>query len=74
MVECTFWHDVRQRAKELSQKIENYHKLNLKIVIVTTNRYLEKYSELLTNLDVTVITPDKLTELLDGKFGRVREP
>ena len=74
VVECTFWHDVRQKAKELSQKIEDYHKLNLKIVIVTTNRYFEKYSELLSNLNVRVITSDKLTEVLDGKFGRVREP
>jgi hypothetical protein len=26
----------------------------------------------LANLNVTVITPDKLTELLDGKSGRVK--
>ena len=74
IVECTFWHNVFQKAEELSQKIKEYHKLNLKIIVITTNRYLEKYSELLGNLNVTVITPDKLTGLLDGKFGRVREP
>jgi hypothetical protein len=37
--------------------------------IVTTNRYLKEYSELLANLNVTVITPDKLTEVLDGNLG-----
>ena len=73
VIECTFWNNVLQKTKELSQKIEDYRKLNLRTVIVTTNRYLEKYSELLANLNVTVITSDKLTEVLDGKFGRVRE-
>ena len=74
MIECTFWYDVEQKAKELSQKIENYRKLNLQPVVITTDRYLEKYSNLLSNSNVRVITPNQLTRLLDGKFGRVREP
>jgi hypothetical protein len=74
VIECTFWYNVEQKAKELSQKIENYRKLNLQTVIVTTDRYLEKYSNLLANLNVTVITPNQLTEVLDGKSGRVRTP
>ncbi len=69
VIECTFWDDVEQKAKELNQKIEDYSKLNLQTVIVTTERYLEKYSELLANLNVRVITPDKLTRLLDGNLG-----
>ena len=73
VAECTFWHNVFQKTEELSQKIKDYRKLKLKIIVITTNLYLEKYSELLANLNVTVITPDKLTGLLDGKFGRVRE-
>jgi hypothetical protein len=42
------------------------------IFIVTTQKYLEKYSQLLTIPNVRVITPDSLSELLDGKFGRVK--
>ena len=72
VVECTFWNDVDQRAKELSEKIENYNKLKLETVVVTTQRYIEKYSALLAHLNVRVITPDKLTEVLDGKSGRVK--
>jgi hypothetical protein len=50
-----------------------YLKLDFKMVlIVTTQKYIEKYSDLLTNLNVRVITSDSLTELLDGKFGRVK--
>jgi hypothetical protein len=69
VIECTFWYDVEQKAKELSQKIEHYRKLNLQTVIVTTDRYLEKYSALLANLNVRVITPNQLTRLLDGNLG-----
>lgn len=70
LIECTFWNDVHQRAKELSQKIENYRKLNLQTVIVTTDHYLEKYSDLLVNLNVRVITPNKLTEVCwTGNLG-----
>jgi hypothetical protein len=68
VVECTFWHDVEQRAKELQQKIDNYLKLDYKLVlIVTTRRYREKYSQILENSNVRVITPDNLKELLGGK-------
>jgi hypothetical protein len=67
IVECTFWHDVEQRAKELQQKIDKYLKLNFKLVlIVTTRRYREKYSQILGNSNVRVITPDNLKELLGG--------
>lgn len=72
VVECTFWNDVEQRAKELSEKIENYNKLKLETVVVTTQRYIEKYSALLAHLNVRVITSDKLIEVLDGKLGRVK--
>ena len=73
VIECTFWYDVAEKVKELSQKIETYSKINLQTIIVTTDRYLTKYSELLANLNVTVITPNQLTEVLDGKSGRVKE-
>jgi hypothetical protein len=69
----TFWHDVEQRAKELQQKIHDYFKIDIKtVLIVTTQKYREKYSQLLDNSNVRVITPDSLSELLDGKYGRVK--
>jgi hypothetical protein len=69
----TFWHDVEQRAKELQQKIHDYFKIDIKtVLIVTTQKYREKYSQLLDNSNVRVITPDILSELLDGKYGRVK--
>jgi hypothetical protein len=69
----TFWHDVEQRAKELQQKIHDYFKIDIKMVfIVTTQKYREKYSQLLDNSNVRVITPDIPSELLDGKYGRVK--
>ncbi len=37
--------------------------------IYLTDRYLEKYSALLANLNVRVITPDQLTRVLDGNLG-----
>jgi hypothetical protein len=73
VIECTFWHDAEQRAEKLRQKIDNYLKLNFKmILIVTTQKYIEKYSQLLTNQNVRVITPDNLTRVLGGKYGRVK--
>jgi hypothetical protein len=73
IAECTFWHDVEQRAKELQQKIDNYLKLDFKtIFVVTSRKFIEKYSQLLGNSNVRVITPDNLTEVLDGKYGRVK--
>ena len=39
---------------------------------MTTERYIAQYSEVLAPLNVRVITPDKLTEVLDGKSGRVK--
>jgi hypothetical protein len=68
IIECTYWHDTEQRARELRQKAENYLKLKFKIIlIVTTQRYKEKYSRLLENSNVRVITLDNLREVLGGK-------
>ena len=69
VAECTFWHDAEQRARELQRKVDQYLKLDFKLVlIVTTRRYLEEYSSrLLGNSNVRVITADSLSELLDGK-------
>jgi hypothetical protein len=70
VVECTFWHDAEQRAKELQQKIDNYLKLDYKLVIIVTKRrYREKYSQILGNSNVRVITPNNLRELLGGNQG-----
>ena len=69
LIECTFWHDVAEKAKELSQKIVIYRKLNLQTIIVTTDRYLEEYSILLANCNVRVITSNQLTSWLDGNLG-----
>ena len=70
IAECTFWHDVEQKARELQRKIGDYQKLDFKtVLIVTTQKYIEKYSQLLRNSNVRVITPDSLSELLDGKLG-----
>ncbi len=70
IVECTFWHDVEQRAKELQQKIDNYLKLDFKtIFIVTSQKYIEKYSQLLDNSNVRVITCDSLRECWTGNKG-----
>jgi|SRR3989337_1827889 len=73
VIECTFWHDVEQRAKELKGKVDCYLKLGFEqIFIVTTQKYLEKYSQLLRDLNVRVITCDSLEGLLDGNKGRVK--
>jgi hypothetical protein len=39
---------------------------------ITTPKYSEECYKLLAIMNVIVITPDKLTEMLDGKFGRVK--
>jgi hypothetical protein len=69
LIEYTFWYDIEEKAKELSLKIANYRKLNLQTIIVTTDRFSEKYSALLTNRNVRVITPNQLTSWLDGNLG-----
>lgn len=67
IIECTYWHDTEKRAQELRQKIENYLKLGFKtVLVVTTQRYREKYSNLL-HPNVRVITPDNLRKVLGGK-------
>ncbi len=43
------------------------------VLIVTTQKYLERYSKLLAAVNVMVITADRLSDLLDGKFGRVKK-
>ncbi len=60
--------------KVIRQKIRYCHTLNREVVIIANNLYFKKYSELLVNLNVRVITPNQLTRLLDGKLGRVRTP
>lgn len=73
VIECTFWTDVEQRAKELERKVDCYSKLGFEqIFIVTTQKYLEKYSQLLRENNVRVITCDSLERLLDGRIGRVK--
>lgn len=69
VLECTYWNDVEQRAKELSQKIEGYSKSGFsEIFIVTFQKYRDEYSRLLESADVRVITPINLREMLDGKI------
>jgi hypothetical protein len=72
VIECTFWDDAVQKAMELTEKAESYRKLKMEIIVITTDRYFKNYLELLADLNVTVITSNKLTEVLDGKFGRVK--
>jgi len=71
-VECTFWDDANQKAKALTKKIRSYRKLGLETVVVTKEPYLERYLEALASMNVKVITPNNLTQVLDGKFGRVK--
>jgi hypothetical protein len=66
VIERTFWNDVIQKAMELSEKAESYRKLKIEKIVVTTDRYVEEYSEILALVNVTVITSNKLTEALDG--------
>jgi len=73
VIECTYWHDAEQRAEMLREKIDNYLKLKFDtILIVTTQRYIEEYSRLFDNSNVTVITPDNVRDVLGGKYGRVK--
>jgi hypothetical protein len=73
IIECTFWHNVEQKIAELEQKIAAYIKREFKlIVVITTQKYLEDYSRLLEKANVRVITSNGLSELLDGKIGRVK--
>jgi Uma2 family endonuclease len=73
IVECTFWDDVEQKSRGLQLKIDDYLELGFELVlIVTTGKYLEKYLKLLAASNVMVITADHLSDLLDGKNGRVK--
>ncbi len=73
IVECTFWDDVEQKSRGLQLKIDDYLELCFELVlIVTIGKYLEKYSKLLAAPNVMVITADRLSDLLDGKNGRVK--
>jgi hypothetical protein len=60
------------KSLNLSEKIENYRKLKIETIVITSEDYIKDYSKLLLHLNVTVITADKLTEVLDGKLGRVK--
>ena len=71
-IECTFWDDANQKAKALTKKIRSYRKLGLETVVVTKEPYLERYLEALASMNVKVITPNNLTQVLDGKLGRVK--
>ncbi len=71
-IECTFWDDVNKKARELTKKIQNYRKLELEIFVVTKGSYLDRYLKAFSPSNVRVITPNKLTKELDGKFGRVK--
>jgi len=72
IVECTYWDDVEQRAKELRKKPADYTKSGpRRVFIVTFPEYKEKYSRLLRGSNATVITPEILREMLGGKTGRV---
>lgn len=73
IIECTFWDNVEQKAIELRQKVADYQKLIFRMaIIITTRKYLEEYSKFLDASNVRVITSDGLSELLDGKLGRVK--
>ena len=72
IIECTFWHDAKQRAEELRQKIGDYKQLEIdKIIIVTSPKQVDEYSKLLENSGATVITINSLRNLLAGGVGRV---
>lgn len=75
IIECTFWHDIKQRAKELRQKIDDYLKLKIShIIIVTFPKYVDEYSKLIDNPSVKVITPETLRNMLggDSRAGKER--
>jgi hypothetical protein len=74
IIECTFWHDIKQRAKELRRKIDDYLKLKIRdILIVTLPKYIDGYSKLLDNPNVMVITPETLRNMLGGSMRAGRE-
>ena len=69
---CAFWDDIARKAEKLSEKRENYRKLKIETIVITSADNIKDYTKLLNQLDVRVITSDKLTEVLDGKLGRVK--
>ena len=72
IIECTYWDDVAQRAKELRRKIEDYTKSGLgRVFIVTFHEYKQKYSRSLHGSNAMVIIPETLREMMGGKTGRV---
>lgn len=74
IIECTFWHDIKQRTKELRRKIDDYLKLRIRdILIVTLPKYVDGYSKLLDNPSVMVITPETLRNMLGGNMRAGRE-
>jgi hypothetical protein len=72
LIVCTFWDDIAQKAEQLSEKRENYRKLKIETIVIALADNIKDCTKLLNQLDVRVITSDKLTEVLDGKLGRVK--
>lgn len=74
ILECTYWHDVEQRARELCQKIEAYAKSGFsKTIVVTIQKYKHEYSRLLQGSNTVVITSEDLREILGGRTWAGRE-
>lgn len=72
IIECTFWHDAKQKAEELRHKIRDYKELGIdKIIIATLPKRVDEYSKLLENSGAIVITINSLRGLLAGGVGRV---
>lgn len=69
ILECTYWHDVKQRARELNQKIEDYTRSGFsKTLVVTTQKYKHAYSRLLQGSNVAVVTSEDLREIMGGRI------
>jgi len=74
IIECTFWHDIKQRATELRRKISDYQKLQIRdIIIVTLPKHKSKYYKLLGSSKVMVITPETLRNMSGGSNRAGRE-
>jgi len=72
IIECTFWHDVKQRAEGLREKIKDYKEFGIdNIIIITLPKHVDEYSKLLESSGAIVITINSLRNLLAGGVGRV---
>ena len=69
ILECTYWHDVKHRAGELNQKIEDYTRSGFsKTLVVTIQKYKHACSRLLQGSNVAVVTSEDLREILGGRI------